>query len=147
MPHCGSPVRTEWLPAGAGRPVIIDADDLGCMADGRWLREISISAGSRAVTVPAGAVLAGDVGASISIPGAADMETTIELLPDAKTVVNTAIGPGDPTTLMVTLTGNEGPFVPKHEGWRIVVDGAGRTGSRCSPTSRRFTRRPTASRS
>jgi hypothetical protein len=108
--------------------VIIDADDLGCVADGRWLREVSISAGSPAVTVPAGAVLAGDVDASITIPGAADMETTIELLPGAKTVVNTAIEPGDPTTLTVTLTGDEGPFVPKHEGWRIVVDGAGPNG-------------------
>jgi hypothetical protein len=66
--------------------VILKADDLDCAADGRWLREVSITAGSASLSVPPGSVLAVDVGASISVPGAADMVATIADMPDAKNV-------------------------------------------------------------
>ncbi len=105
--------------------MIINAEDLDCVPVGRWLREVSISAGSPAMTVPAGAVLGVDVGASISVPGAVDMAATIEGLPEAKEVTNAAIVQAS-TKLTVTLTPTEGPFVRRvHRGWRIVVEGAG----------------------
>jgi hypothetical protein len=105
--------------------MILHAEDFGCAADGRWLRQVPIAAGSSVLTVPAGAVLGVDVGASISIPGAADMGATIEKMPDAKKVAGAAIDAGSP---LLTVPSQE-PFVPDHEGWRIVVDGAGPGGS------------------
>ena len=105
--------------------MILHAEDSGCAADGRWLRQVSIAAGSSVLTVPAGAVLGVDIGASISIPGAADMDATIQKMPDAKKVVGAAMHAGSP---LLTVPSAK-PFVPDHEGWRIVVDGAGPGGS------------------
>src|SRR3954447_3644715 len=107
-----------------GGPVEIHADDLDCSADGRWLRGVSIPAGSSALTVPTGSVLDVDVGKSISIPGAVDMVATIRELTGAKAVQHAAISLGSPNLTLMLATSEE-PFVPHHEGWRIVVDGAG----------------------
>ena len=49
--------------------MILNADDLGCAADGRWLREVSIPAGSPVMTVPAGTVLGVGVGGIDLDPG------------------------------------------------------------------------------
>ena len=106
--------------------MILKADDLGCAADGRWLREVSITAGSASLTVPPGSVLAVDVGASISVPGAADMVATIADMPEAKKVERATITAGE-HDLVVHLT-SENRFVGDHKGWRIVVDGAGPSG-------------------
>jgi hypothetical protein len=105
--------------------MILHAQDFGCAADGRWLRQVSIAAGSPTLTVPEGAVLGVDIGASISIPGAADMDATIQAMPGAKTVMGAAIHAGSP---FLTVP-SDNPFVSDHEGWRIVVDGAGPGGS------------------
>jgi hypothetical protein len=48
----------------------LNADDFGCVAAGRWLRGISIPADSAVMTLPVGADVDTEVGASISIPGA-----------------------------------------------------------------------------
>jgi hypothetical protein len=87
-----------------GDPVILDAADFGCVASGRWLRKVAVAAGSSVLTVPSGAVLGVDVGASISIPGAADMSATIEKLPGAKPVEGAAIDAGSPN-LTVPVAG------------------------------------------
>jgi hypothetical protein len=105
--------------------VILHAEHFGCAADGQGLRQVSIAAGSSVLTVPAGAVLGVDIGASISIPGGADMDATIQGMPGAKEVVGAAIDAGSP---FLTVP-SEKPFVSNHEGWRIVVDGAGPGGS------------------
>ena len=105
----------------------LNADDFGCVAAGRWLRGVSIAADSAVMTIPAGAVLGTDVGASVSIPGAADMQATIQSLPESKKVTSVAIGAGSPD-LTISLTPSIGRFVGVHKGWRIVVDGAGPNG-------------------
>jgi hypothetical protein len=107
--------------------MILNADDFGCVADGRWLRGVSIPAGSAVMALPAGAEMEMEVGASISIPGAADMHSTIEALPGSKEVMSVAIAAGSPD-LTVSLTTLTGRFVGVHEGWRIAVDGAGPNG-------------------
>jgi hypothetical protein len=66
-------------------------DDFGCVVAGRWLRGISILADSAVMALPVGAEMETEVGASISIPGAADMHSTIEALPDSKKLTIVAI--------------------------------------------------------
>jgi hypothetical protein len=80
------------------------------------------------MAVPVGAEMETEVGASISIPGAADMHTTIEALAESKEVTSVAIAPDPFPKLTVNLTQPSERFVRDHEGWRIVVDGAGPNG-------------------
>jgi hypothetical protein len=93
------------------------------------LRGVSISADSAVMAVPSGAVLGTDVGASVSIPGAADMQATIQSLPNSKKVTSVAIAlDPSPDHLTVNLTKPNERFVGAHKGWRITIDGAGPNG-------------------
>ena len=55
------------------------------------------------MTIPVGAEMATAVGASISVPGAADLHTMIHAMPESKKVESVAITAGF-TDLTVSLT-------------------------------------------
>jgi hypothetical protein len=110
-------------------PMILNADDFGCVPDGRWVRGVSISAGSAVMAIPSGAVSGTDVGAAVSVPGAADMQPTIVSLPNSKKVTSVAIALDPfPDRLTINLTESDERFVGAHKGWRITIDGAGPNG-------------------
>ncbi|MET0522697.1 MAG: right-handed parallel beta-helix repeat-containing protein [Jiangellaceae bacterium] len=107
---------------------VLFADDFGCVPDGRFLEKASIDEGSALLNELDGGLRATDVGKTVAIPGAADLEATISELVDRLDVT------GQMTAGQFTL---EATFPPEesrrfrtgvHDHWRITVDGAGPAG-------------------
>jgi hypothetical protein len=117
--------------------VRIEADDFGCVADGRILDRVTIDAGSVVLNAPRGGLRPGDVGKSVAIPGAVDLVETVAALVDHRQVRDASIDLAQPDVLRGT------PFDPAkpagqqdeafvadvHEGQRITVAGAGSSGN------------------
>ena len=115
--------------------MILNANDFGCVPDGRFLERARIEAGSTQLTDLDGSLRPTDVGKNIAIPGAADLFTTIARLIDRGDVTDVVMGGVD--MLPNQLTGilfnpgnpNPVPFNPEiHEGRRITVVGADTAG-------------------
>jgi Right handed beta helix region len=111
----------------------LDVDDFGCVADGRFLEEVSISEGS-AVLTALGGLRPVDVGKQVAVPGAADLVAVIADLADRQEVLAASMAAGS-NQLTGTLVdpdrpGNPQPFREDlHVGRRITVAGAGPAGS------------------
>jgi hypothetical protein len=102
-----------------------DAEAHGIPAAGRSLTQVEVAAGTSTVTVLDGSVLDGDIGKQISIPGAADMSATLAGFPQSRRIEHAAIQAGH-NDLTFTLPAGVGSFRANiHDGWRIVVEGAG----------------------
>jgi hypothetical protein len=115
--------------------MILNANDFGCVPDGRFLERARIDEGSTSLTDLDGSLRPTDVGKNIAIPGAADLETKIAALIEQGAVEDVVMGgPGmEPNQLTGSLFNpgnpNPVPFKPEvHEGLRITVAGAGSGG-------------------
>ena len=107
----------------------LDVDDFGCVADGRFLEEVSVSEGS-AVLTALGGLRPDDVGKQVAVPGAADLVAVIADLAGRQEVLAASMAAGS-AQLTGTLVdparpGNPLPFRNDlHAGRRITVAGAG----------------------
>lgn len=110
----------------------LNANDFGCLPQGRFLRQVSIEAGSSALTDAGGILRAEDVGKRIAIPGAADLVATIVRLVSSREVKEAEISAGSQKlvgTLFYLNEENEEVIESfdenVHQGWRITIAGAG----------------------
>lgn len=115
--------------------MILNANDFGCVPDGRFLERAQVDAGATSLTDLDGSLRPTDVGKNIAIPGAADLVTTIVRLIERGDVTNVVMGGMDmePNQLTGILFNpdnpNPVPFKPEiHEGLRITVAGADTAG-------------------
>ena len=81
-----------------GDPVVLRADDFGCIPDGRALERVTTTADSTRVQVDDGTLRSSDEGKLISIPGAVDLATSIRALVDRKHATKSTMAVGDTTT-------------------------------------------------
>lgn len=115
--------------------MILEADEFGCVPDGRFLERASIAAGSAVLTDADSLLRPTDVGKNIAIPGGIDLVTTIARLLEHREVREAKMDAGS-----TQLTGvlfdpeepagdDEEPFLRRvHVGRRITVAGAGPSG-------------------
>jgi hypothetical protein len=108
--------------------MILNADNSGCIPDGRFLERATIAAASAVLTDADRHLRATDVGKNIAIPGAADLVAPIAELVDRKDVANVSMGAGS-TTLTAPLPPGHGFRADLNLGQRITVSGAGPGGS------------------
>lgn len=108
--------------------MILNADNTGCIPDGRFLERATIAAASAVLTDADRNLRATDVGKNIAIPGAADLVAPIAQLVDRKDVANASMGAGS-TTLTAPLPPGQGFRADLNLGQRITVSGAGPGGS------------------
>jgi hypothetical protein len=112
----------------------LDVDDFGCVADGRFLEEVSLSEGSAVLTALGGGLRPVDVGKQVAVPGAADLVAVIADLVARQEVLAASMAAGS-AQLTGTLVdpdrpGNPLPFRKDlHVGRRITVAGAGPAGA------------------
>ncbi len=110
-------------------------EDFGCVADGRCLERVSITADTAVVTVADGSIISTEVGKRIAIPGAIDMEATIAKLDPMREITNATIGPGE--AILVAAFDEARPHCRTADtrvgGSRSK--GLAPAGPRCSPTS------------
>ena len=108
----------------------LDVDDFGCVADGRFLEEVSLSEGSAVLTALGGGLRLVDVGKQVAVPGAADLVAVIADLVDRLEVLAVSMAAGS-KQLTGTLVDPVRPGQPLpfrkdlHVGRRITVAGAG----------------------
>jgi hypothetical protein len=110
----------------------LDANDFGCVPDGRFLERASIAASSAVLTDPDGILRPTDVGKNIAIPGAADLVAKIANLNDRREVRDAIMNAGSKQltgTLFNPDTQNKESFRKDlHTGRRITVAGVGPNG-------------------
>jgi hypothetical protein len=122
--------RVEWEGCGMD----LDVNDFGCVADGRFLEEVSVSEGSAALTALGGGLRPVDVGKQVAVPGAADLVAVIADLADRQEVLAASMTAGS-KQLTGTLVDPVRPGQPLpfrqdlHAGRRITVAGAGPAGA------------------
>jgi hypothetical protein len=113
----------------------LNANDFGCLPQGRFLHQVSIDAGSTVLTDIGGVLRMEDVGKRIAIPGAADLVAKVARLVGSREVKEAKIL-ADSKKLVGTLLylneKNEEVIEPfdanVHQGWRITIVGAGPNG-------------------
>jgi hypothetical protein len=108
--------------------MILNADNAGCVPDGRFLERATIAAASAMLTDADRNLRATDVGKNIAIPGASDLVAPIAQLVDRKDVANASMAAGS-TTLTAPLPPGQGFRADLNLGQRITVAGAGFGGS------------------
>jgi hypothetical protein len=108
--------------------MILNADNAGCVPDGRFLERATIAAASAVLTDADGNLRATDLGKNIAIPGAANLVALIAQLVDRKDVANVSMASGS-TTLTAPLPPGQGFRADLNLGQRITVSGAGPGGS------------------
>jgi hypothetical protein len=108
--------------------MILNADNAGCVPDGRFLERATIAAASAMLTDADRNLRATDVGKNIAIPGAADLVAPIAQLVDRKDVANASMAAGS-TTLTAPLPPGQGFRADLNLGQRVTVAGAGPGGS------------------
>ena len=105
-----------------------DVEDFGCVPDGRILERAGLTAGSPVLTDPDGSLRETDVGKNIAVPGGADLKADIAALVDRIDAQDASITAGE-KELTASSTKPPGGFHrDPHEGYRIVVPGAGPEG-------------------
>jgi hypothetical protein len=70
----------------------------GCVADGRFLEEVSVSEGSTVLTA-LGGLRPVDMGKQVAVPGAADLVAVITDLADRQEVLGASMAAGTPARL------------------------------------------------
>src|SRR5205814_7300654 len=75
---CVAVDRPMWGRGGVGGcGMDLNVNDFGCVADGRFLEEVSVSEGSAVLTALGGGLRPVDVGKEVAVPGAADLVAVI----------------------------------------------------------------------
>ncbi len=115
--------------------MILNANDFGCVPDGRFVERAGIDEGSASLTDLDGSLRPTDVGKNIAIPGAADLVSTIARLIERGDVTKVVMGgvgmlPNQLTGILFNPDNpNPVPFkAESHEGLRITVAGADTAG-------------------
>jgi hypothetical protein len=112
----------------------LHAEDFGCLPNGRVLDHVTTTAGSTRVQVDDGVMRPTDVGKSISIPGAVDLEAVISDLGSRKNAHHATMAAHSKVLTAVFPHPEDTPdrlerkFASADEGKRITVAGAGPSG-------------------
>jgi len=118
-------------PGSGEKIMLLHVNDMGLVADGRFLEHASIEAESSVLTDADGNLRATDVGKNIAVPGAVDLSARITELVDQKDVADASMEAGLLTgdILTAVFAPKEDPFGPHNVKQRITVAGAGPGGA------------------